>query len=90
MHESIRHTDRAISSMLGNRWPQEGGDAVLINVLLKMTRSAEEADTRIGRVLLDAMIRTTTRPATKAKPKAEPPHPGVTLVTLSESSSGDA
>ena len=93
MHESIRNTDQAISSMLGNHWPQEGGDAVLINVLLRMTQSIEEADTRIGRVLLNAMIRTTTRHASKSKSKSAPPAsktPGVTLVQLSESSSGDA
>ena len=90
MHESIRNTDQAITSMLGNHWPREGGDLVLINVLLRMTQSIEEADTRIGRVLLNAMIRTTARHASRSKAKSTPPDsktPGVTLVHLSESSS---
>ena len=93
MHDSIRNTDQAIASMLGNYWPREGGDMVLINVLLKMTQTIEEADSRIGRILLNAMIRTSTRHASRAKAKSTPPDsatPGVTMVHLSESSSDDA
>ena len=93
MHQNMRDAGQAISAMLGNQWPQEGGDAILISVLLGMTRSVEEADARISRVLLNAMIQTTTRPAQRSKPKSAPPivkTPGVTVVDLSESSSGDA
>ena len=85
MHREIRDAGEAITAMIGHRWPEEGGDSMLIRTLLQLTRNAEEADEKIGKMLLDAMIETTPRTPRQAPPTVQ----GVTVVNLSDSSSGD-
>ena len=71
--------------MIGHRWPEEGGDSMLIRTLLQLTRNAEEADEKIGEMLLQAMIETRARPPREAPPAVK----GVTVVDLSGSSEDD-
>ena len=85
MYRGWKDAEAWMVNMIGHRWPDHGGDTMLIRTLLQLTRNSEEADKKIGEILLQAMIET------KARPPRVPPQAakGVTIVDLSGSSEDD-
>ena len=80
------HADSAecLNSLIGHKWPEQGGDSMLMRVLYSLTRDTERADQQITNILLKAMTDVQVRPPKRC---VTPPS-GVVIVSLS-GSSGD-
>ena len=82
MYRGWKDAEAWMVNMIGHRWPDHGGDTMLIRTLLQLTRNSEEADKKIGEILLKATVETRARP-----PRVPPQEiPGVIRVDLSDSS----